>query len=289
MGEPSFLRKTLRVGGYGLKVNYSREEAAFQAADVPEHKREIRRKVLASTQPKILLNHKRWYGGTQTGEPICLRRFRQLSKYDHALYKYNYRSEALPPHKAEFLPRTNHLEFDRTALIPDAVVTRNAMTAATDLTLRSRRTMEMPIHPNLETMPKWNGSTEASLRHSDSFRRLEKLRKRNSARAGREIEGKRTSLIKREAKFMDTVRQTKAATGTWDVNATPETLKARAQLDRERRSSSPTWLHQRKPLPNRSRRVYYHDGAWGKRRRRCAGLVVLWHIRKMRADANIAR
>lgn len=131
-------------------------EKAFHAGDVPPEKAAAKRGCLAWKR-RGRLGHgairpegREWNRSTDTGEPLCLRRQRQLSAYDAPVYRYNFRAEVLPEPTPVYVPKPSHLEFDRRAFLERQSNGRIPADSHRVARRPAARCMEIPVHPAID-------------------------------------------------------------------------------------------------------------------------------------------
>lgn len=157
--EHKGLKARFRIGSIHGRANYSFNEKAFHRSEVPSHARQAKQEMRALKHGNRLgQNRATWNSSTDTGVPMCQKAANQISRYDHAPYKHNYRAEVLPPKNRNFEPRPSHLEFDRSMLITDSKARDESRLPIQ----RGKRSQEMPVHPALEGKKLWDNGTNVT-------------------------------------------------------------------------------------------------------------------------------
>ena len=150
------LKAKFRVGSIHGPRNYTYREKAFHVGDVPPEKAEKRQNCLRWKRRgrlghgAIMAEGRDWNRSTDTGEPLCLRRQRQLSAYDAPVYRYNFRAEVLPKPTPVYIPKPSHLEFDRRAFVERQTGGRVPADGHRVARRPAARCMEIPVHPSID-------------------------------------------------------------------------------------------------------------------------------------------
>ncbi len=196
------LKTKFRIGSIHGRCNYDSEEKAFHSSDVPAKAVQARRQIRKSKHSNILGQYKNsWNNSTDTNVPICLRRQRQNSKHDRSVYTYNYRAEKLPPPTPAYISKATHLQLDQRTLQTDPSLREQSRTL-----ISTKRTQEMPVHPNLEGALAWNCSTYIDRKDRAKCAKASDDRMRKSA-SRRKAPAGYCNPIEREKMFVDQRRK----------------------------------------------------------------------------------
>lgn len=186
-----YLKQRLRIGSIKGPISYDRAQTVFHHDDIPESKRERKREVRDWARSKILsAETKEWDRSTTPGlYPMCERRTMELHKKDRSHpYKWNFRAETLDSTRMiEPVDQPAKFHISRT-LMSDARKILEIQSSNPVQRGQFKRTMEMPVHPNLEDAMVWNTST--TVNHKDfnhSLNRITSTSRAATAKVSRKL------------------------------------------------------------------------------------------------------
>ena len=257
------LAAKFQIGSIKGECNYAPRQQVFHVTQIPRDKLALKRKIKRESRPDPLgVRGPHWNISCAPPEPLCKRRSAQNRDHDRDMYKFNYRCEVLPPGEASRRDIYRKYHAPGAAGAPPSALMQATMTAAKDekngfdprVTLgHGKRTMEMPVHPDLEPKCAWDGGTALlPLNHATNVMlrsRREEARKRNSAR--RTCEG-RPSLKQRFRDDMEIKRKQR------------EEARAQAEGRLQRPATAlPSTRNRFAVEPDRRFKRTTHSGVWG--------------------------
>ncbi|GAB9473600.1 hypothetical protein Gpo141_00010750 [Globisporangium polare] len=188
--QRAVLHAKKQIGGTEAPVNYSFDERVFSSNDTPKDKASAKQEVLESLKSRILSSDKPgWNTSTSNYDNMqmtgkCYKRTNVNAERNRAhMYVYNFRAEKLPKKYPTLKPKTNRFNM---GILEVALKDEYIGETFGDERMAkgiSKRTEELPSHPDLRDAEPWNLSNELTpSTRKQHFIRLEAEREVNSSK-----------------------------------------------------------------------------------------------------------